>query len=126
MRRPQQDPGPFASTVRRSDTIAKLTAEPPNGATDAYVADRLAAWKAALRMYSLKPVTLPTRYLPLPPCPRLGNEHPRRNARNSQNALIFVRKNFDELWQHGFPILQNPFGLGAASEFFMTRDEFVQ
>src|SRR5258708_20273631 len=44
---------------------------------------------------------------------------------HTENALVFVRKYFDET-QHRFgPVVENPLGTGAASQFEVSSDEIT-
>src|ERR1039458_6247402 len=44
-------------------------------------------------------------------------------ALDTHYAFEFMRENLDELWQHGLPIVQNPFGARAVRKFRMTSDQ---
>src|SRR5688572_21347271 len=78
------------------------------------------------RVYSLKPVTLPTDFQPAwMPC-RLRDQHPRRHSRNAQDALVLVREHLDEFRKQGLPVLQNTRRLGTAGEFAVANDQLPQ
>src|SRR3972149_10206378 len=78
------------------------------------------------RVYSLKPVTLPTDGLPARLRSGLRHEQACGDPGNTENALVLVREYLDELRQHGLPILQDPLGLGAAGQFAVAGDQPVQ
>src|SRR5208283_1436017 len=78
------------------------------------------------RVYSLKPVTLPTDHLLLRRSAHMRREHAGRNSRNSQHTFVFVREDLDEFRKCGFPILQHPLRLAAGREFEVSGNEPVQ
>src|SRR6266446_4128140 len=82
----------------------------------------------ASRVYSLKPVTLPTDHLPMHLHLFLGmrNNHSGGNSRNTQDAFVFVREHFDESGQRHVPTLQYPSGLRTIGEFSMPSDQAMQ
>src|SRR5271165_5512794 len=78
------------------------------------------------RVYSLKPVTLPTYHLLLGWSAHMRHQRGRGNSRNSQDAFVFVREDLDEFRKRGFPVLQRPLRLAAGGEFEVPGDQPVK
>src|SRR5208337_1595352 len=78
------------------------------------------------RVYSLKPVTLPTDHLLLRRSARMRRERGRGKSRNSQDAFVFVREDLDEFRKCSFPVLQRALRLVAGGEFEVSGNQPMQ
>src|SRR5208337_2794550 len=78
------------------------------------------------RVYSKKPVTLPTEHLPTGLFSRLRSEHHGSDARYSEHPLVLVREDLDEFRQYGLPVPEDPLRLRAAGEFAVACDQLTQ
>src|SRR5262249_49728707 len=83
------------------------------------------------RVYSLKPVTLPTAHLPshLFICLDLGSfggDHADGRAGVIQKALVLVREDLYEFGKHRVPVIKDPLGLRTSRVLGVPCNQFVQ
>src|SRR5215471_14790411 len=80
------------------------------------------------RVYSRKPVTLPTEHLRGGGRLLLHSMDRRQKAIvcptwGVQHALVFLREDLDELLEHGVPVFQYPLGARAARQIEVLLDQ---